>query len=180
MNLTAHDPARSWLPGIVTVPQTVVDASGSEETGADLTVVPPKVASMTQVPPLSETFVTKAEPESIDPEAFQLTPGEKSVARAIAGDEATAVGDGAAEGEAGKPEGPAPGVPGPGEADAEGEADGEADGRAEFVAPETAFACTQLVKATISTRAVTVAPQKLPSVFMRIKAAHPSPSRRPA
>ena len=183
MNLTAHDPARSRLPGIVTVPQTVVDASGLEETGADLTVEPPELATMTQVPPLSDTVVTKAEPESTDPEAFQLTPGEKSVAGANAGDDGAADGDGAADtdadGDAGGLEGPVVVVPGAGEADAVADADGEEDGRVESLGFVVVFVDTQLVSKETTARAVIVAPQKFRSVFARMKARPPVPKPSP-
>lgn len=161
------------------MPQTVVDASGLEETGADLTVAPPELATMTHVPPLSDTVVTKAEPERTDPEAFQLTPGEKSVAGAGAGDDGPADGDGAADGEAGGLEGPVVGVSGPGEADALADADGEEDGRGESVGLVVIFADTQLVSTAATAKAVTTAPQNFCSVFVRMKARPPVPKTSP-
>jgi hypothetical protein len=111
---------------------------------------------MTQVPPLSDTVVTKAEPESTDPEAFQLTPGEKSVAGANAGDGGAADDDGAADGETGGLEGPVVGVPGPGEADAL--ADADEDGREESVGLVVVFVDTQLVSTAAIAIAVPIAP----------------------
>lgn len=135
---------------------------------------------MTQVPPLSDTVVTKAEPESTDPEAFQLTPGEKSVAGANAGAGGAADADGEADDEAGGLEGPVVGVPGPGEADALADADGEEDGREESVGLAVVFVDTQLVSTAATAMAVPIAPQNFRSVFVRMKARPPVPSHRPA
>jgi hypothetical protein len=167
----------------VTVPHTVVEASGSEETGADLTVTPPELATITQVPPVSDVVVTNAEPESTDAEASQRTPGENTVAGATPGADGAEDGDGAADGEAGRldglADGASDGASGGGEAEALTDSDGAEDGRAECVGPATVFAETQPVSAATAKMAVNVATQSFLSAFVLITACLPVPQTAP-
>ncbi|MCU1586431.1 MAG: hypothetical protein JWM49_2987 [Microbacteriaceae bacterium] len=122
-NLTDQVPEWSLDPEIVMVPQTVVEASASEATGAELTVCEPDVAVITHDPPLSDTLVTNAVPEICDADGSQLAPGENTEAGEVAG-----AGAGAGAGALGPED-----CDGPGTGCALGceDADGDADGLGE-------------------------------------------------